>query len=197
MDYQPRLLKSGYMTLLASFAMVALLALPGRVGATNYTMTIAPLTATTSGSWFGSFSGAISANTSFLDHFFFTVPNSFTFTLLDPFSGAAGNSFFGITGLNASLYTNPAGSALYSGANLVNPVASASLGTGNYDLQISGTAGAFGGAYWGGATLVTNNSAIFVPPTAPIPEPETYAMMLAGLGLMGFVARRRKQKELA
>jgi PEP-CTERM motif-containing protein len=29
--------------------------------------------------------------------------------------------------------------------------------------------------------------------TTPIPEPETYAMMLAGLGLMGFVARRRKQ----
>jgi len=30
--------------------------------------------------------------------------------------------------------------------------------------------------------------------TTPIPEPETYAMMLAGLGLMGFVARRRKQR---
>jgi hypothetical protein len=29
---------------------------------------------------------------------------------------------------------------------------------------------------------------------APVPEPETYAMMLAGLGLLGFVARRRKQK---
>lgn len=26
----------------------------------------------------------------------------------------------------------------------------------------------------------------------PVPEPETYAMMLAGLGLMGFVARRRR-----
>lgn len=26
----------------------------------------------------------------------------------------------------------------------------------------------------------------------PVPEPETYAMLLAGLGLMGFVARRRK-----
>ncbi len=26
----------------------------------------------------------------------------------------------------------------------------------------------------------------------PVPEPETYAMMLAGLGLMGWVARRRK-----
>jgi hypothetical protein len=31
-------------------------------------------------------------------------------------------------------------------------------------------------------------------PVAAIPEPETYAMMLAGLGLLGFVSRRRKQK---
>jgi hypothetical protein len=29
-------------------------------------------------------------------------------------------------------------------------------------------------------------------PAAPVPEPETYAMLLTGLGLMGFVARRRK-----
>lgn len=28
--------------------------------------------------------------------------------------------------------------------------------------------------------------------TAPVPEPETYAMLLAGLGLIGFSARRRK-----
>lgn len=28
---------------------------------------------------------------------------------------------------------------------------------------------------------------------APIPEPETYAMLLAGLGLLGFIARRRKE----
>lgn len=26
----------------------------------------------------------------------------------------------------------------------------------------------------------------------PVPEPETYAMLLAGLGILGFVARRRK-----
>lgn len=31
-------------------------------------------------------------------------------------------------------------------------------------------------------------------PITPVPEPETYAMMLAGLGLLGFVAGRRKQK---
>jgi hypothetical protein len=36
-------------------------------------------------------------------------------------------------------------------------------------------------------------SAYGAPPvTAPIPEPETYAMLLAGLGLLGFVARRRQ-----
>lgn len=37
----------------------------------------------------------------------------------------------------------------------------------------------------------------YVPPpnpTAPVPEPETYAMMLAGLGLMGVMIRRRRNK---
>lgn len=34
-------------------------------------------------------------------------------------------------------------------------------------------------------------------PVPGIPEPETYAMLLAGLGLLGFAARRRKQKEAA
>ena len=30
--------------------------------------------------------------------------------------------------------------------------------------------------------------------TTPIPEPETYAMLLAGLGLMGFMFRRRRRQ---
>jgi len=36
-----------------------------------------------------------------------------------------------------------------------------------------------------------NYSAKYTP-TSPVPEPETYAMLLAGLGLIGFSARRRK-----
>ena len=29
----------------------------------------------------------------------------------------------------------------------------------------------------------------------PVPEPETYALMLAGIGVLGFLARRRKGEQ--
>ncbi len=35
---------------------------------------------------------------------------------------------------------------------------------------------------------------VVVTAVTPVPEPETYAMMLAGLGLLGVMASRRKQK---
>ena len=38
----------------------------------------------------------------------------------------------------------------------------------------------------------TSNTGLYL--TAPVPEPETYAMMLAGLGLVGVIARRRKAR---
>lgn len=46
----------------------------------------------------------------------------------------------------------------------------------------------------GRATINGQSHAFLMTPTAPVPEPETYAMMLVGLGLIGFIARRRKQK---
>lgn len=38
---------------------------------------------------------------------------------------------------------------------------------------------------------------IYIGAVSAVPEPETYAMMMAGLGLMGFVARRRSKKDVA
>jgi hypothetical protein len=58
------------------------------------------------------------------------------------------------------------------------------------------TQGATNAASYSGGTYVMN---LTVGSTQhqdllAIPEPETYAMLLAGLGLMGFVARRRQRK---
>jgi len=63
----------------------------------------------------------------------------------------------------------------------VNTVAN--LGIGNYYFAVSGAGGAQGGQY------LLNSSVV----TPPIPEPEIYAMMIAGLGVLGFVTRRRRK----
>ncbi|MFZ4479309.1 MAG: collagen-binding domain-containing protein [Rhodoferax sp.] len=44
---------------------------------------------------------------------------------------------------------------------------------------------------WSGAVQV--NDAAFVGNISAVPEPETYAMLLAGLGLMGFTVQRRRK----
>ena len=46
-----------------------------------------------------------------------------------------------------------------------------------------------------GTDLAVTDDFVFAEPTmaAAIPEPETYAMLLAGLGLLGFIARRKNK----
>jgi hypothetical protein len=57
-----------------------------------------------------------------------------------------------------------------------------STGDAPFALTLSGIAGQR--AAYSGELSVT--------PTAPVPEPQTYALMLAGLGVMGILARRRR-----
>jgi hypothetical protein len=54
-----------------------------------------------------------------------------------------------------------------------------------------------GGQSVGGMTGLLPAWAVRPGDVAAIPEPETYALLLAGLGLMGFVARRRKKARAA
>ncbi|MFL6672776.1 MAG: FxDxF family PEP-CTERM protein [Massilia sp.] len=55
------------------------------------------------------------------------------------------------------------------------------LGSGAYAIRIDGQVVGNGGGAFGGDLAI-----------AAVPEPETYGMLLAGLGVMGLLARRRK-----
>jgi hypothetical protein len=57
------------------------------------------------------------------------------------------------------------------------------LPAGFYQLKVSGTVVGATASYGGN---------IVATPVSAVPEPETYAMLLAGLGAVGFVARRRR-----
>jgi hypothetical protein len=63
------------------------------------------------------------------------------------------------------------------------------LDAGDYYFRVAGEA-------WKAADFVPNPryNALVNISAAPVPEPETYAMLLAGLGILGTVVRRRSNK---
>jgi len=63
-------------------------------------------------------------------------------------------------------------------------------GTTSFVLQVRTNATAFTNGFMGVLGSGAGNQTSFQP--TALPEPVTYAMMLAGLGLMGFVGARRK-----
>ena len=48
--------------------------------------------------------------------------------------------------------------------------------------------------HWAFDVLNVNAAVVVLPRVDVVPEPENYALMLAGLGLLGFIVRRRKQR---
>ena len=71
---------------------------------------------------------------------------------------------------------------LYDSSNTLISSGS-TVSAGNYTIKVTGTGvGAYGGYYGGSLTV------------SPVPEAGEWAMMLAGLGLMGFVAARRQKQ---
>ena len=166
------------------------------VGNTPQTITL-----TSGAGFFGDTFAANNMGATFSDKFNFSVANMGTGTGTTGTTGTSldaiissisrtADTGLAITGL--SLY-NSAGTAVATGTKLQDGVVDVwtikgdNLMAGNYYLQVSGnlvgnTAAAFGGA---------------ISMAAPVPEPETYGMMLAGLGVLGFLARRRKAAKQA
>lgn len=147
--------------------------------------------------YYGRTFGSGQFNNTFTDKWTFTI--SETSDLSSTFSSAArrvtlkGSKDLVIT--DFSLYQDPDTLAL-QGTNTSNASTGLDEWTidysglthtpiSSYFVQVTGTVnGTLGGQYSGDMALVS-----------AVPEPETYAMMLAGLGLMGAVARRRKAKQ--
>ena len=114
------------------------------------------------------------------DSWFFTlgVPSDVSFGAQQTFSAPTKS----ITNFAGTLVGYGA-LTLSFGADQQNLSWAGNLAAGTYQVDISGLTTARNTQY---------TSTVFATPAAPVPEPETYALMLAGLGAVTFVARRRK-----
>jgi hypothetical protein len=104
-------------------------------------------------------------------------------------------NFFTLTDLttNTVLYT------FSQGALIGSPLANNGNGYADWTLRSFDLTGLNPNDQVQFTTKLTNTSDgaesfFLVGTTAPIPEPETYALMLAGLGAMSFVAKRRRKQ---
>ncbi|MDQ1918895.1 FxDxF family PEP-CTERM protein [Massilia pseudoviolaceinigra] len=135
----------------------------------------------------GFFKGGQKGDT-FIDNYNFTLTQAGEFAAgVLSITGNAKNGLditaFNLIDSTGSLF---GGTLLSTGATDQWSLSTSSLTAGAYTIQIKGS------ILSNAAGRYSANIAL-----APVPEPETYAMMLAGLGLLGFTARRRNKKAAA
>lgn len=92
--------------------------------------------------------------------------------------GITSFNFFDFSGLTDFKFVYTSGTTLFGPFTGSGPVSLGNLAAGMYTGTFSGSSTT--GGYYAGALRVT-----------PVPEPETLALMLAGLGAIGLMVRRR------
>ncbi|MBB5369731.1 MULTISPECIES: FxDxF family PEP-CTERM protein [unclassified Janthinobacterium] len=136
-----------------------------------------------SGGFFSTF-GKNNANGTFIDNYTFSIDELSSFSgITTSISTKPSIDLLELTGfkLTDSLGNVFNGTRIQSGQVDEWNLLVDKLAVGAYTLSVSGTVLTSAAASYSGTI---NLSAV--------PEPETYALLLAGLGVMGFVARRRK-----
>ena len=110
-------------------------------------------------------------------------------------------SLFGVSGANSLAFSASNGSVTFT-SDFLNFSQSSTNDLGLALTGLSnavGITGSFLSPFLADATGTFSSdpgaTAILAHTTAPVPEPETYAMMLAGLALVGFVSRRKISKK--
>lgn len=108
-----------------------------------------------------------------------------TFNDIASFSGNVGDSWFNGRSVNLSAI-----SGIANNANFAFRVVAAFDPSSSSSYLASSPTGTYGtSGTWRFDMVTVSGTAI-----AAVPEPKNYAMLLAGLGLMGFIARRRSSR---
>lgn len=133
---------------------------------------------------YGASFGRNNKNNTFTDLYTFTVGGGEFSALTSSISTTPGPDVLALTGFWLTQGTSvvATGSQKQNGSTDLWSIDLTTLGSGTYTLHVKGTVLTnLAASYSGNLNLVA------------VPEPETYAMLLGGLGLIGFAARRKKQ----
>ncbi len=149
------------------------------------------------------------ATKTFYDDFVFTISSGST--LNNSFLGSLQLSLqlpliSSISGFSESLYSgsvtsysttsaNPFAATSLLATTTTNTLSATNLSAGTYTLQFSGTIGKATSLL--GIVSPTTGGYVSIVSISPVPEADTYAMLLVGLSLLGFVAQRRRTQHLA
>ena len=170
-----------------SLKLKALVLAAGLVAAslsTSASATVTSVTTTAEGYSFAGKGDLVSGtNYAFDDFIALSLSNSDLVGTISGSVASKGGNFFNLTKFDIfDTVTSTAvlTGTIFNGGLVGFGLFNGTTGSGSYALHIAGNSK--GSSSYAGTLSVTS----------AVPEPETYGMMLAGLGLMGFVARRRK-----